>query len=272
MRVRVPALCRAALGSRWCAPIGYSEPLARQRLPLRADLLGLCARSARAPWRDGRRRARGRAASAAAIPGARAASTRPGGAAAASSRALLGGPRARPVASDPDPHHDRHSPHHALGGVLRLAVPDLGRLEQAQRPAVVLRSAARRARARRRRHRAGTTSPAPAARHALPGAACPAARSPAPRVDRRGPAGRGRGVGRAAREREGHGLDRSGPRHDRQRRREIDRLELLKHVDQFDRAKNVVLFDRSASRLYVAQTGLVPAAGGTGPAEPPHAR
>jgi YidC/Oxa1 family membrane protein insertase len=45
---------------------------------------------------------------------------------------------------------------------------------------------------------------------------------------------------------------------------EIDRLELLKQVDQFDHSRNEVLFDESPDRLYVAQTGLVPAAGGTG--------
>ncbi|MBX3604585.1 MAG: membrane protein insertase YidC [Piscinibacter sp.] len=42
------------------------------------------------------------------------------------------------------------------------------------------------------------------------------------------------------------------------------RLELLKQVDQNDRSKNVVLFDQSAQRLYLAQTGLIPPAGGTG--------
>ena len=45
---------------------------------------------------------------------------------------------------------------------------------------------------------------------------------------------------------------------------EIDRLELLKHVDQFDRSRNEVLFDETPERLYVAQTGLVPVAGGSG--------
>jgi YidC/Oxa1 family membrane protein insertase len=45
---------------------------------------------------------------------------------------------------------------------------------------------------------------------------------------------------------------------------EIDRLELLKHVDQFERSRNEVLFDQTPERLYVAQTGLVPAAGGSG--------
>ncbi|WP_298826745.1 membrane protein insertase YidC [uncultured Piscinibacter sp.] len=42
------------------------------------------------------------------------------------------------------------------------------------------------------------------------------------------------------------------------------RLELLKQVDQNDRTKNVVLFDQSAKRLYVAQSGLIPPAGGAG--------
>ena len=44
----------------------------------------------------------------------------------------------------------------------------------------------------------------------------------------------------------------------------IDRLELLKQVDQFDRNRNEILFDQTADRYYVAQTGLVPAAGGSG--------
>ena len=42
------------------------------------------------------------------------------------------------------------------------------------------------------------------------------------------------------------------------------RLELLKQADQNDRSKNVVLFDQSAKRLYKAETGLVPPAGGAG--------
>ena len=42
------------------------------------------------------------------------------------------------------------------------------------------------------------------------------------------------------------------------------RLELLKQRDQNDRTKNVVLFDQSAKRLYTAQTGLIPPAGGAG--------
>jgi YidC/Oxa1 family membrane protein insertase len=41
-------------------------------------------------------------------------------------------------------------------------------------------------------------------------------------------------------------------------------LELLGQADQFDRSKNVVLFDRSPERLYVAESGLVPPAGGAG--------
>ena len=49
------------------------------------------------------------------------------------------------------------------------------------------------------------------------------------------------------------------------------RVELLKQFDPFDRSKNVVLLDRSASRLYLAQTGLVPPAGGSGAAQSPHA-
>jgi YidC/Oxa1 family membrane protein insertase len=42
------------------------------------------------------------------------------------------------------------------------------------------------------------------------------------------------------------------------------RLELLKQADQNDRTKNVLLFDQSAQRLYLAQSGLIPPAGGAG--------
>ncbi|MEP7058623.1 MAG: membrane protein insertase YidC, partial [Caldimonas sp.] len=44
----------------------------------------------------------------------------------------------------------------------------------------------------------------------------------------------------------------------------LDRIELLQQVDPLDHAKHVVLLDQSAQRLYVAQTGLVPPAGGAG--------
>ena len=43
---------------------------------------------------------------------------------------------------------------------------------------------------------------------------------------------------------------------------DLVRLELLGQVDQNDRQRNVVLFDRSAARVYLAQSGLIPAAGG----------
>ncbi|HEY3635586.1 MAG TPA: membrane protein insertase YidC [Caldimonas sp.] len=42
------------------------------------------------------------------------------------------------------------------------------------------------------------------------------------------------------------------------------RVELLKEVDQVDHTKHVVLLDRSPSRLYLAESGLVPPAGGAG--------
>ncbi|MEO7152236.1 MAG: membrane protein insertase YidC, partial [Burkholderiaceae bacterium] len=45
---------------------------------------------------------------------------------------------------------------------------------------------------------------------------------------------------------------------------DLVRVELLRQADQFDRARHVVLLDQSAERLYVAQTGLVPPAGGGG--------
>ncbi|NDP59086.1 MAG: membrane protein insertase YidC [Oxalobacteraceae bacterium] len=38
---------------------------------------------------------------------------------------------------------------------------------------------------------------------------------------------------------------------------ELKRLELLKHKDTIDKTKNVVLFDSSASRTYLAETGLI---------------
>lgn len=44
----------------------------------------------------------------------------------------------------------------------------------------------------------------------------------------------------------------------------LDRVELLQQVDPFDHARHVVLLEQSAQRLYVAQTGLVPPAGGAG--------
>jgi YidC/Oxa1 family membrane protein insertase len=44
----------------------------------------------------------------------------------------------------------------------------------------------------------------------------------------------------------------------------LARIELLKQADPFDHTKNVVLLDRSPSRLYLAETGLVPPAGGAG--------
>ena len=45
---------------------------------------------------------------------------------------------------------------------------------------------------------------------------------------------------------------------------DLVRAEFLKQVDQFDHSKNMVLLDQSPDRLYVAQTGLIPAAGGAG--------
>ena len=43
---------------------------------------------------------------------------------------------------------------------------------------------------------------------------------------------------------------------------DLIRLELLNQVDHNDRTRNVILFDQSAQRLYKAQSGLIPAAGG----------
>ncbi|MGZ5723179.1 MAG: membrane protein insertase YidC [Caldimonas sp.] len=44
----------------------------------------------------------------------------------------------------------------------------------------------------------------------------------------------------------------------------LARLELLKQVDAVDHTKDVILLDSSPARLYLAETGLVPPAGGTG--------
>ena len=45
---------------------------------------------------------------------------------------------------------------------------------------------------------------------------------------------------------------------------DLIRVELLKQIDKLDPTKNTVLLDQSAERLYVAQSGLIPAAGGAG--------
>jgi YidC/Oxa1 family membrane protein insertase len=42
---------------------------------------------------------------------------------------------------------------------------------------------------------------------------------------------------------------------------DVVRAELLQHVDQNDPSRNVLVFDRSASRVYLAQTGLIGAPG-----------
>ncbi|HEX7435703.1 MAG TPA: membrane protein insertase YidC [Caldimonas sp.] len=44
----------------------------------------------------------------------------------------------------------------------------------------------------------------------------------------------------------------------------LARVELVKQVDPLDHSKSVVLLDRSPSRLYLAESGLVPPAGGAG--------
>ena len=46
---------------------------------------------------------------------------------------------------------------------------------------------------------------------------------------------------------------------------DVMRLELLRQIDDNDPKKNVVLFDQSNQRLYKAQSGLIPAQGGTLP-------
>jgi YidC/Oxa1 family membrane protein insertase len=44
----------------------------------------------------------------------------------------------------------------------------------------------------------------------------------------------------------------------------LDRVELLGKPDPVDHSRNVVVLDRSAERLYLAQTGLIPPSGGAG--------
>ena len=162
--------------------------------------------------------------------------------------------------------HDRHPPNPALGHLPRLAVLHLGVVEPPQRPAVDVRAAAARGGARR-------------------GRALGRARADA-RPRRRPSRGR-------CRRRRLRSARRSRPRPPLHRapapsqqvtvstdlvRATIDstgatlaRVELLKQVDPLDHSKHVVLLDRSASRLYLAETGLVPPAGGAGLPEPSHA-
>jgi YidC/Oxa1 family membrane protein insertase len=45
---------------------------------------------------------------------------------------------------------------------------------------------------------------------------------------------------------------------------DLVRVELLKQADKVDPTKNTVLLDQSPERLYVAQSGLIPASGGSG--------
>ena len=40
------------------------------------------------------------------------------------------------------------------------------------------------------------------------------------------------------------------------------RSEFLKHVDTEDKSKNILLLEQSKDRIYLAQTGLIPLAGG----------
>ena len=197
--------------------------------------------------------------------------------AAAGARRLLALP-ARPT----PPPHDRHPPHHALGGVLRLAVPDLGRLEQAQRPAFVLRPAA------------GAGSPRPATASGVERRLADAVgrgRAGGHGHAAASPPARGRRPGRRA------GASRRGPRSPPTSSRPrsssnggtLVQLDLLKHPDHVEHAWYEPLLELFGKKAEAdAQAGgaarpvagpalrrrrpaWCPPAGGAGPAEPPHA-
>ena len=153
-----------------------------------------------------------------------------------------------------------------MGGVLDVAVPDLGRVEQAQRSAVVVRPAAgdavaapaaRRRRARPRRRRAGCPAPADAAGAA---SAAPPAPAAAPPRRRRPPPSRSRSRPTCVQ------------RHHRQQGGTLDRgSSCWTQADPLDRRSTWCCSTSSAQRLYVAQTGLMPRRRRRRPAEPPHA-
>ena len=266
-RMSVPGRSRALLiGAGARLPLA-AEPLARQRLPLRADLLGLRARGARAPRRGGRQLPDARAGSRAATLVRRRASIRcPRAAAAVHAAARL---RRAPTAPPPSLRHRRLMTdirRTLLWVIFSLSLFLLwDAVEQAQRPAVVLRPAA------------GAASPPPAPRRRrrrLPAAPAGAggaggAAAGAPRRRRRRRAGR-----RAGRRRAGHGHDR--PRQGDARQPGGDARPGRAAASRSIPSRSAAEARRAArparrSRLYVAADR--PGAAGRRPGlpEPPHA-
>ena len=146
------------------------------------------------------------------------------------------------------------------GDLPRLAVLHLGIVEPAQRPALDVRAAAARVAAPASPATTPAPVPTPLPGTGLPGAATPPAAVPAAIAGRR----RRAGVG-ASRRRAGDGLDRPRARRPSTAPAPtLVRVELLTQVDPIDHSKHVVLLDRSPSRLYLAESGLWPAATGPG--------
>ena len=167
---------------RWCAATGLLlKPLARQRLPLRADLLAPTRSRPRAPrrrWPAATWRAAG---CCAAIPGAQAAATR------CPQRRRASSP---PCSAAAAPIRLRSAfRHRSMTDIRRtllwvvfidVAVPALGRLEQAHRPALAVRRRRPRDRPRRRAAPGAERRPAGARRRAGAGAGRPPRRAGAP--------------------------------------------------------------------------------------------
>ena len=172
----------------------------------------------------------------------------------------------------PKHRHDRHSPHPAVGHLPRLALPHLRVVEPAQRPAVVVRHARRHAR-----------------RRAVEPRRAPACRRPPCTVDRAGRPRRRARAGRAGRRRASvpprrerpvttdvveATLDSAGGTLTRRRAAELPRpgprgvvraaaRAVRRRPTEGDAARRRPA-RRVADRLYVAESGLVPAAGGSG--------
>ena len=250
-------MCWLVRGYRFCQPRG------RQRVSFRPDLLGLCAR--------GTLELQG-APSAPILPPCRLARCHPWcgaglircrvAAAACSPVAACGLAAVRDLSSTTPPPHDRHTPHLAVGGVFDVPVPDLGRVEQAQRQSLVFSPPAASERRPPGAARSGAVE-----RRVARGAAMP---------DDRKPGACGRHVRRSDR------------RRGRRRTRDGDSTDVLKvtlntlggSIDRAELEASRILHDPTrhgaarpvAHRYYVAQTGLVPGRAVHGVAHlPPHA-
>ena len=166
--------------------------------------------------------------------------------------------------------HDRYPPHPALGGVPRLAVLHLGRLEQAQRPAVDVRAAAARVAAPARRTRAGADRRAGRAAATVASRRRCRPRRPADGA-RRVAAGAGRaGAGRERAGRRSRPTSSAPPSTATARTLVRARTAEARRSDRSPEATWCCSTDRRAP-LRRRRPGLVPAAGGVGAAEPPHA-